>query len=1486
MTEFETALEFFIEGRLELAGLQAVLARSLETDPASASQCMQALRGARQSGRLPDQVYVALAQQISPLVPAPPSEPPAEPPGDSDKTQLKMPPGTDKTQLSSPPQYSQPTRVTQPGDSISQRQSTTGATGATGTGTSTGSTWGDPGKWADQPVPTLQTGSILKNRFVLEKEIGRGGMGVIFKARDVMKEEAQDRDPYVAVKILNDEFRRHPDSLKALQRESRKAQILAHPNILNVHDFDRDGPIVYMTMEYLEGESLDRIIKKPTFQGMPPVEALPLIRGLSLALAYAHNKGIVHSDFKSGNVFLTNDGNVKVFDFGIARASKLPGQHSGDETKFDPGTLGALTPAYASCEMLEGLEPDPRDDIYALACVSYEILTGKHPFGKRPATEARDNGLTPAPIKGLSRRNWRGLQKGLAFKREERSASVEEFLDDLRIRKLNKTMVGLGTAAAIALIAIVAIQGPAYLEQRRIDDLVAAIVAGSDTDIPVVLQRLSQFEAETQGRVIEDGRVEDRLIAYYDDQIELAYEALDYPRAEALMAEALALYDDSNTLNDANEALAEKKAEKLAELDDRYNASLEAGDIMPSDGDDITKVLDEYERVDPDHPALTDSQLASAYADLADQMLQRDLQQAALVVDTAQQRFPNDARLIGLQDRINTLREVQDIELRVAELEQELSDGLASIAGLQDFQPYEAPLRQMSALDPENSIGAAMVRRLEELVDEAVEAALSQNNWPGARSTLEAYAGILPQDRLTAALSRVDSAETKYNAQVGGVLAGVQDAVGGGDLDRAVRELRQLEQLNAAPGSIRQAREIVTRGYLGAAQQERGAGRFDEARDLIASGQVVDPSYTEWQAELDAISQSEQLAGQALAVQERQRMQQERQARIDTLEGRIRANLTRSPFGLETASDTMAAVDELARAAPGNQLATQGRSEIAAKLATEARGLAARDQRYDDGLELLARSIELLPAEQELRRAQSEIEASRRDYLASVAAGRADELRGELERLVAAPAYDSAWEQDLRRVIQGLEPLASDADYVSAKRQEIARLYVARAESLRSEERFDLAGRMLDASGRFVGDFGPAVRERQLLTEAKRAFDQANAQRDRMARIEGLKRTFTTELNALRIPDARRALGTLGELLGANDPFIAREAPGAIADTYARMAQTAFGENRFDRAEDLAREGLKEVADHPALSQLVVEIPPRRLQVNRDRLQATLRNAAPANPAEARTLLASVRKDAGSDLAEIDAELKKLADQRVAADKNNRDALANWYKGIFGNYVPPPLEGLRCTANLAGYGSRGRAQCFDYLPGSSEEGPRLVVIPPGSGIARPYAISRQEVSVGQWNAYCRLSGNCSPRAGQNEQYPITNISVSDANAYVAWLSQGTNHVYRLPTDLEWEHAARATGSASISPNCINPQAGLLGDSLLEVNRGGQNAWGVMNYEGNAQEWVVGASGGYEARGGSYKDRLGNCGIEMSSPHSGTADGVTGFRLLRELGGDA
>ena len=303
-----------------------------------------------------------------------------------------------------------------------------------------------------EPERMKGVGDTLNNRFVLEECIGFGGMGTVYKALDLRKLEASDRKPYIAIKVLNVQFRGHPKSLIALQREARKAQALAHPNIVSVYDFDRDGSMVYLTMEYLKGKALSQVLRAPGFSGMPYADVLRIVNGMGNALAYAHGRGFVHCDFKPGNVFLTDTGTVKVIDFGIARVFQKT-EEDVDVTVFDPGSLGALTPAYASPEMLEHLDPDPRDDIYALACITYELLTGRHPFTGASALQARGAGMKPQRPPRLARGPWHALKCGLALERSARTPSVERFLRDFGT---GGSMLRGGTAAG-AVAGLVAL---------------------------------------------------------------------------------------------------------------------------------------------------------------------------------------------------------------------------------------------------------------------------------------------------------------------------------------------------------------------------------------------------------------------------------------------------------------------------------------------------------------------------------------------------------------------------------------------------------------------------------------------------------------------------------------------------------------------------------------------------------------------------------------------------------------------------------------------------------------------------------------------------------------------------------------------------------------------------------------------------------------------------------------------------------------------
>jgi serine/threonine protein kinase len=315
---------------------------------------------------------------------------------------------------------------------------------------------------------------IINQRFLLAAKLGVGGMGSVYRAKDLRKVEAQDKNPWVAVKLLNDAFKDHPSAFIALQREAQKSQKLAHPNIVRVYDFDRDGETVFMTMELLRGEDLNHVIKRNK-KGLKQEDALNIIRQVGGALAEAHKHNIVHSDFKPGNIFYTTKKVAKVFDFGIARAVSEIGsgqvslsevdESSRDHTMFDASTLNALTPAYASKEMHNGQDACKSDDVYALGCVAYEVLTGKHPYQKIPANKISSKQIKLPVVEGLKRGQIKALQKSIAIDRKDRYETVDAFLNDFLPERSKLSVTAKVTL--VTLVLALCASGVLYYQQQQ-----------------------------------------------------------------------------------------------------------------------------------------------------------------------------------------------------------------------------------------------------------------------------------------------------------------------------------------------------------------------------------------------------------------------------------------------------------------------------------------------------------------------------------------------------------------------------------------------------------------------------------------------------------------------------------------------------------------------------------------------------------------------------------------------------------------------------------------------------------------------------------------------------------------------------------------------------------------------------------------------------------------------------------------------------------
>ncbi len=371
-------------------------------------------------------------------------------PTDSDDTELNQQPGSSAAGPA-PPDYTQ--------------YRTSGAPASTG--------FDKAKSLADNAQ--AHNGRLLKKRFVLEDELGRGGMGIVYKARDLRKVEAEDNDPYIAAKVLSKNFQNHPSAFVTLQQEAVKSQKLAHPNIVTVHDFDRDGNTIFMTMELLKGDPLDTLLKLEA--PFSRETCLRYFNELCSGLDYAHKRGLIHSDFKPANIFVTAGGTVKILDFGIARAAV----NDNLDSNFDAGKLGALTPAYATVEMVKGEPPSFSDDIYALACVFYYMLTGKHPYERLSAVEAQGKNLKPARPAVLNSKEWHVLSQALSFSKAKRPATIAQFRAAFVPKQRSVLPMIAGAMALVVLVGSAGLGIRQYMlgqeQQAAIDEKLAAAKA-------------------------------------------------------------------------------------------------------------------------------------------------------------------------------------------------------------------------------------------------------------------------------------------------------------------------------------------------------------------------------------------------------------------------------------------------------------------------------------------------------------------------------------------------------------------------------------------------------------------------------------------------------------------------------------------------------------------------------------------------------------------------------------------------------------------------------------------------------------------------------------------------------------------------------------------------------------------------------------------------------------------------------------------------
>jgi serine/threonine-protein kinase len=283
--------------------------------------------------------------------------------------------------------------------------------------------------------------TVINDRYEIHKRIGRGGMADVFSARDLLL------DRQVAVKVLFPEFATDANFVERFRREAQSAASLSHPNIVNVYDWGKFEGTYFIVMEEVQGRTLAEILS--TNKQLTSKQAAEIASEVAAALGFAHDNHVAHRDIKPANILIGTNGQVKVADFGIARALNAPTESNLTQVGSVMGTA-----TYFSPEQAQGAQPDPRSDLYSLGIVMYEMVAGRPPFtGENPVSIAyKQVHDSPQPLVQIVADVPRSFEaivaKLLAKDPKMRYPSAAALRDDLRRFRNDEPVQALAAARA------------------------------------------------------------------------------------------------------------------------------------------------------------------------------------------------------------------------------------------------------------------------------------------------------------------------------------------------------------------------------------------------------------------------------------------------------------------------------------------------------------------------------------------------------------------------------------------------------------------------------------------------------------------------------------------------------------------------------------------------------------------------------------------------------------------------------------------------------------------------------------------------------------------------------------------------------------------------------------------------------------------------------------------------------------------------------
>jgi tetratricopeptide (TPR) repeat protein/predicted Ser/Thr protein kinase len=768
---------------------------------------------------------------------------------------------------------------------------------------------------------SIRKGTIVAGRYEVESPLGKGGMGMVFKAHDQVLDET------VALKVLRSDVAGEPDMARRFRQEIKLARKVRHRNVCGIHEYGEQDGLRYIAMEYIEGVDLRRILQA---SGPPlPEEAFEIAIQLCEGLQAIHEAGIIHRDLKTPNIMRDALGHVRLMDFGIAK-------QAGSEATLSGTAMGMIigTPEYMSPEQARGEKLDFRSDIYALGIVVFEIFTGHVPFqGETPIATIFKQIQEPPPLDDprVPGALLPVIQKALAKDRDERYSSAAELLVGLRQAR-DETFP---YSRPVPTLRAVVSGGALPKDVPRTTPVPTAVPTAVKTGrVPTVPARKSSaVELERQRARDEQAKALAQAAASIEDLIR----AGRLEEAERALGRALGLHGEAEALAGMAERLEAAKTEarregaassvsaarehlaagRLSEANLAYEeaARLDPGreDLKPlSEALEAARAAWEAARLEGEERARAAAELVSQ---ASARVSARDHRGALDLLHRARALNPESRDVAVLSGRAEGLERA--LVSLLARIGSDLSNGRLDEAGKGLFEARRlyGEVAELPALDRRLEDEKARARRVAserqlakarqllgrgQLGDaEAVlrEALALDGETPG----LPALAAELERarEKLHAAQKDAEARERAFAE----ALRQAEARLDGGDPRGALQALAEAEALG--PGNRRVA-SLVKRAQEAARRQEEddrkaalepllaeagsllGAGRHDEALSVIARAQQIDPRDKRLQK---FAAQAESSLSQASRESERAQALVAACAEIDRLlrEGSLRA---------------------------------------------------------------------------------------------------------------------------------------------------------------------------------------------------------------------------------------------------------------------------------------------------------------------------------------------------------------------------------------------------------------------------------------------------------------------------------------------------------------------------------------------------------------------------------------------------------------------